>query len=224
MDLEESNKRAKGELSLRDTDTDKSSIADLPDPPPSPTAASIDQRDPTQIPNTITAEVPPNNTRQEPVKIRIPKPFSISIPITRPISTIPPPSCPYSVKPLPANLGQLPQQRQNVDPVLVTISEATQIIPDAQVNTQQVPILQPVEGNVMPNIHPTSSKRPIPMRANNSLSARNLFAIDYLKGHPNVTREDFSIVWDTLEPETVTRYKQMEQDAKKDKKGKKGKK
>ncbi|KAH9976652.1 hypothetical protein BGW80DRAFT_1250156 [Lactifluus volemus] len=170
MDLEESNKRAKD-----DTDTDKSSIANLPkvyayphtihiDPPPSPTAASIDQRDPTQIPNTSTAKVPPNNTRQEPV-IRIPKPFSISIPITQPILTIPP-----------------------------------------YLALTQLSHFQPTWANFRDR------------------DRTNLFAIDYLKGHSNVTREDFSIVWDTLEPETVTWYKQIEQDTKKDKKGKKGKK
>ncbi|KAH9957167.1 Sec34-like family-domain-containing protein [Lactifluus volemus] len=172
---------------LCDTETDESSIAHLPNPPPSPTAASIDQRAPIQIPNTSRAEVPPNNTRQEPVKIRIPRPF---IPVTRPISTISPPVLPLlsqaaSNQPGPASVTEtMPDEVTQIDPVLVTISEA--------------------EANVEPNVHPTSSKRQIPMRANNSLSARNLFAIDYLKEHPNITREDFSIVWDTLEPETIT--------------------
>ncbi|KAH9961398.1 hypothetical protein BGW80DRAFT_1255924 [Lactifluus volemus] len=216
---------------LCDTETDESSIAHLPSAsPPSPTAASIDQRAPIQIPNTSRAEAPPNNDpppsptaasidQRAPIQIPntsraevppITQDKSPYIPVTRPISTISPPVLPLlsqaaSNQPGPASATEtMPDEVTQIDPVLVTISEA--------------------EANVEPNVHPTSSKRQIPMRANNSLSARNLFAIDYLKEHPNITREDFSIVWDTLEPETITRYKQMEQDAKKDKKGKKGKK
>ncbi|KAH9982079.1 hypothetical protein BGW80DRAFT_1247061 [Lactifluus volemus] len=207
---------------LCDTETDESSIAHLPNPPPSPTAASIDQRAPIQIPNTSRAEAPPNNASiDQRAPIQIPNTSRAEVPPNNtrqePVHTCHttylddlPPVLPLlsqaaSNQPGPASATEtMPDEVTQIDPVLVTISEA--------------------EANVEPNVHPTSSKRQIPMRANNSLSARNLFAIDYLKEHPNITREDFSIVWDTLEPETITRYKQMEQDAKKDKKGKKGKK
>lgn len=50
------------------------------------------------------------------------------------------------------------------------------------------------------------AKKPARMRPNNSTTARNLFAKDYVKEHPQVLTTEFAEVWGNLDTETLKRY------------------
>ncbi|KAF8273897.1 hypothetical protein EI94DRAFT_1794924 [Lactarius quietus] len=57
------------------------------------------------------------------------------------------------------------------------------------------------------------AKKPVPMHPGKAKTARNLYAINYLKVH-SVTREEFTKVWVNLDEATKEIYKQQEMDMK----------
>ncbi|KAN0136657.1 hypothetical protein V8E53_003094 [Lactarius tabidus] len=82
-------------------------------------------------------------------------------------------------------------------------------------NMDAVPTtLESPRPNKEPVVETTKNKNKKLMRPTASNTARNLYAIDYLKEN-SVTCEEFAVVWKELAPSILNTYKQREIEAKK---------